>query len=101
MQLNNFRFLLHFIIQVDRSPCGSGTTGRLAQLYGRGLIKLNEPRTITSPVGSKFVAKVVKLTKCGSQDAVVVEVSGKGHYMGKNVFTIEADDEIGKGFLLR
>ncbi|KAL4238745.1 Trans-L-3-hydroxyproline dehydratase [Mactra antiquata] len=87
--------------QVDRSPCGSGCSARMAQLFSKGLVKINEARTIRGAVGSKFVARVVEQTKYGHHDAVIVEVSGKGHYLGKSVFTNEDDDVIGKGFLLR
>ncbi|XP_045175723.2 trans-L-3-hydroxyproline dehydratase-like [Mercenaria mercenaria] len=87
--------------EVDRSPCGSGVTARIAQQFHRELIKLDQKRTFRGPAGSKFVAKAVKQVKFGPHDAVIVEVSGKGHYMGTSVFTLEADDEIGKGFLLK
>ena len=70
-------------------------------MFGKGIIKLGQKRTFVGPAGSKFVAKAVREVKCGYQDAVVVEVSGKGHYTGSSVFTVEADDEIGKGFLLK
>ncbi|XP_060572768.1 trans-L-3-hydroxyproline dehydratase-like [Ruditapes philippinarum] len=87
--------------EVDRSPCGSGTTGRIAQLFGRGIIKLGQKRAFRGPAGAKFIAKAVKEVKFGCHNAVVVEVSGKGNYTGSSVFTLEADDEIGKGFLLK
>ncbi|XP_053404768.1 trans-L-3-hydroxyproline dehydratase-like isoform X2 [Mercenaria mercenaria] len=87
--------------EVDRSPCGSGSTARIALQFHRGLIKLGQKRTFRGPAGSKFVARVVKQVNVGSHDAVIVEVSGKGHYMGSSVFTLEADDEIGKGYLLK
>jgi len=87
-------------LQVDRSPCGSGVTARIALQYGRGLIQLNQQRVFVSPTGGKFKARAVRKAKCGPHDAVVVEVSGKGFYTGSCTFTLEDGDEIGKGFLL-
>lgn len=87
--------------EVDRSPTGSGVTARIAQQFHRGLIKLNQTRQFKGPAGSKFTGKAVSEVKFGSYDAVIVEVSGKGHYAGTSVFTVEADDEIGRGFLLK
>lgn len=73
----------------------------MAQLFMLGSLELNQAKTIRGPAGAKFIAKVVQQTKCGPHDAVIVEVSGKGHFLGKNMFTVEDDDVIGKGFLLR
>ncbi|WAR19697.1 T3HPD-like protein, partial [Mya arenaria] len=72
--------------QVDRSPCGSGTTARAAQLFFRGQLKLNEARDFRGPTGSTFKATVVKEVKYGPHDAVVVEVSSKGFYSGECEF---------------
>lgn len=93
--------MIRALLQVDRSPCGSGVTARIAQQFYRGLIQLDQERVFKGPAGSKFTAKPVSRVKFGLHDAVIVEVSGKGHYTGTSVFTMEADDEIGKGFLLR
>lgn len=87
--------------QVDRSPCGSGVTSRIARMFNRGLLSLGQSRKFKSLTGAVFSAKPVKEVKYGPHDAVVVEVSGKGFYTGTSTFTLEADDEIGKGFLLK
>ncbi|WAR19686.1 T3HPD-like protein, partial [Mya arenaria] len=87
--------------EVDRSPCGSGVTARIAQQYFRSLIKLDQSREFRGPAGSKFKARAIKEVRYGPHDAVVVEVSGKGHYSGECTFTLEDDDHIGKGFLLK
>lgn len=86
--------------EVDRSPCGSGVTARIAQHVARGLIQINQVRTFVGPTGSKFVARAVRMEKYGPYDAVIVEVSGKGHYTGMSTFVLETDYVIGKGFLL-
>ena len=87
--------------EVDRSPCGSGTTARVALQYKRQQIFMGQAKRFTGPAGATFEAKLVRETKFGPHDAVVVEVSGKAHYLGSSCFTTESDDEIGKGFLLR
>ena len=87
--------------ELDRSPCGSGTTARVALQYRRQQISMGQSKTFTGPAGGSFEAKPVRETRCGPHDAVVVEVSGKAHYLGSSCFTAESDDKIGKGFLLK
>lgn len=93
---------MHFLsFQIDRSPCGSGTTARVAHQFFNGCLKIGDFRMYQGPTGSKFRATLVKQVKYKQYDAVVVEVAGKGHYSGSCTYTLEADDEIGKGFLLQ
>ncbi|XP_071786372.1 trans-L-3-hydroxyproline dehydratase-like [Asterias amurensis] len=88
--------------QADRSPCGSGTTARVAVQYAKGQIALGQTRRSESGIsGTIFTGKPIQTTKCGSLDAVIVEVSGKANYIGKATYTLEEDDLVGKGFLLR
>lgn len=90
-----------FFVQVDRSPCGSGVTSRVARMFHRGLLDIGQSRRFKSLTGAVFSAKPVKELKFGPYDAVIVEVSGRGYYSGISTFTIEPDDEIGKGFLVK
>ncbi|MGH6959313.1 MAG: proline racemase family protein [Dongiaceae bacterium] len=87
--------------EVDRSPTGSGVTARLALQHARGLIQLGQSRNFESITGAIFSGKVLRETSCGEHPAVTVEVSGKAHYTGTARFTLEADDQIGQGFLLK
>ncbi|XP_051872448.1 trans-L-3-hydroxyproline dehydratase [Pristis pectinata] len=88
--------------QVDRSPCGSGVTARVALQYHKGLILLNQTRTFQSgPTSSLFTGKAVEETKCGDFKAVIVEISGQAHYTGTANFYVEDDDDLKDGFLLR
>jgi trans-L-3-hydroxyproline dehydratase len=87
--------------EVDRSPTGSGVTARIALQHARGLVALGETRRFESITGAIFTGKVVATAAAGDFSAVTVEVGGKAHYTGRATFTLEADDEIGKGFLLR
>ncbi|XP_069116323.1 trans-L-3-hydroxyproline dehydratase-like [Argopecten irradians] len=87
--------------QIDRSPCGSGVTARIARQYHKGYVKLGQAKTFLGPSQAKFTAKAVKEMTYGGFKAVVVEVSGKGHYCGSSTFSLEEDDVIGRGFLLQ
>ncbi|NWX08360.1 T3HPD dehydratase, partial [Caloenas nicobarica] len=88
--------------QVDRSPTGSGVTARIAVQYHKGLIQLNQTRTFrSSTTGSLFTGKAVKATKCGDYNAVVVEVSGEAFYTGTATFTVEEEDPLKHGFVLK
>ncbi|XP_068689516.1 trans-L-3-hydroxyproline dehydratase-like [Montipora foliosa] len=88
--------------QVDRSPCGSGVTARIAVQYARQQIGLHQSRVFENGlVGSKFTAQAVKETKCGEFDAIHVEVAGNAYYSGKCCFTIEKDDPFREGFIVK
>jgi len=51
--------------------------------------------------GSEYTGAVVKETRCGEFDAVIVEVAGRAYYTGKATFTAEDEDELRHGFLLK
>lgn len=92
--------ILYF--QVDRCPCGSGTTSRVAVQHKKGFLKVNQTRVYEAGLtGTSFTGKVVCETKCGDYDAAVVEISGRAYYCGKSIFTVEDDDPLKAGFLLR
>lgn len=86
--------------QVDRSPTGSGVTARLAAMHARGEVALGETRLFESIVGSRFTGAVARAARAGDHAAIVARVSGRAHYSGKASFVVEADDELGRGFLL-
>ena len=88
------------LLQVDRSPCGSGTCARTALQYFRGQLQVDQSRTFKNRIGLNFKAKPVKPLTYGGYDAVVVELSGQGFYTGSSTFTMEKGDPIGTGFLL-
>lgn len=87
--------------EVDRSPTGSGVTARLAAQAARGLLQPGQTRRIASLTGAVFTGEIAGQTTCGPHQAVRIRVGGKAHYMGEARFWREADDEIGRGFLLR
>ena len=95
------------MLQVDRSPCGSGTCARVALQRLRGVLSLGQKRRFRSGVtGSEFTASAVRevpVKRAGlrSDDVtgVVTEVSGRAHYAGTSTFSVEADDPFMAGFL--
>ncbi len=87
--------------EVDRSPTGTGVSGRLAIHRARGEISLGETIAVESIVGSVFVGRVLGHTEVGGIDAVIPEVSGHAHIVGRNEMWIDPDDTLGAGFVLR
>jgi proline racemase len=87
--------------EVDRSPCGSGTSARLALLAAEGRLGVGDVLLHRSIVGSEFTARIVAETEVAGIPAVVTEVEGSAHLTGRHEFVLEADDELGLGFLLR
>jgi proline racemase len=83
--------------EVDRSPCGSGTSARLALLHASGQISPGQTLVHRSVVGTEFRAQVVGEAPNG----VVTEITGEAHLTGHHEFVLEPDDELGTGFLLR
>jgi proline racemase len=87
--------------EVDRSPCGSGTSARLALLAAEGRLGVGDELLHRSIVGSEFRARIVAETEVAGIPAVVTEVEGSAHLTGRHEFVLEPDDELGLGFLLR
>jgi proline racemase len=87
--------------EVDRSPCGSGTSARLALLDAAGRLPRGSELIHRSIVGTEFRARVVGATQVSGRPAVVTEVEGSAHRTGRHVFELDPDDELGTGFLLR
>jgi proline racemase len=87
--------------EVDRSPCGSGTSARLVLLDRAAALPRGETLVHTSIVGTEFEARVVGDTSVGELPAVVTEVTGSAHLTGYHQFVLEPDDPLGTGFLLR
>ncbi len=87
--------------EVDRSPTGTGVSGRLAIHYARGEIGAGEPIVIESLIGSKFKGRVVQTVSLGSHHAIIPEVEGTAHITGRHEFLIDPQDEWRDGFILR
>lgn len=87
--------------EVDRSPTGTGTSGRAAQLYLRGKLARNTPYVNASIVGSSFEVRVTGDVKVGEFDGALTEVTGSAHIMGYNQWVLEENDPFPTGFFLR
>lgn len=87
--------------EVDRSPCGTGTSARLAALYADGEIGIGTVYRHESVTGSIFTGKVVRETTFGDYPAVVTEIGGRAYITGHHRFVVADDDPFANGFLLR
>lgn len=87
--------------EVDRSPCGSGTSARLALLDSAAQLGRGETLIHESVIGTRFTGKVVGDGEVGGIHAVVAEVRGSAHRTGKATFTLDDHDPLGLGFQLR
>jgi len=85
---------------LDRSPCGTGTSARLANLAARGRRRAGEPFVHESIIGTLFEARVVGTTRVGPHQAVIPEVRGRAHLSGFNQLVLRPDDPFPAGFLL-
>jgi proline racemase/trans-L-3-hydroxyproline dehydratase len=87
--------------EVDRSPCGSGTSARLALLHADGLIRAGTVLRHDSIIGTTFTGRVVAELTLHDRPAVVTEVRGSAYRTGTHTFTVDPDDALGAGFQLR
>lgn len=84
---------------IDRSPCGTGTSARIAQLHAKGKLKVGEDFIHESYIGSKFIGRVVEETTIGEIPAIVPSIQGWAKVYGYNTIIIdEADDPYAHGF---
>jgi 4-hydroxyproline epimerase len=78
---------------IDRSPCGTGTSARLAQLYAKGKLKVGEEFIHESFIGSTFVGKVEQATNIGNRIAIVPSIKGWAKIYGHNTISIDTDND--------
>ena len=87
--------------EVDRSPTGPGVSARLALHHARGELAEGEEIVVESILGTTFTGRVLGETKVGSQEAVIPEVGGSAHIIGRSELLLDPDDPLAEGFLLR
>jgi trans-L-3-hydroxyproline dehydratase len=87
--------------EVDRSPTGTGVSGRLAIHHARGEIGIDEPIVIESIIGSSFKGRVVAATTFGPYSAIIPEVEGSAYITGRHEFILDPNDPLRDGFMLR
>jgi trans-L-3-hydroxyproline dehydratase len=87
--------------EVDRSPTGTGVSGRATLHYAKGEIGLNQPFVVESILGTTFTGEVVEGTQFGPYPAVIPQVTGTAHVVGQSEWLIDPADPLRDGFLLR
>jgi 4-hydroxyproline epimerase len=84
---------------IDRSPCGTGTSARMAQLYAKGKLKKGEEFIHESFIGSKFIGRVEKVTTLNSKLAIIPSIQGWAKIYGYNTIIIDdKEDPYAHGF---
>ncbi len=83
---------------IDRSPCGTGTSARMAQWYAKGKLSVGDKFVHESFIGSKFEGRVEKETKLSGETAIVPSIKGWARIYGYNTITIDEDDPYAHGF---
>ncbi len=86
---------------IDRSPCGTGTSARMAQLAKRGELEIGENFVNESIIGSHFTGKAIANTRVGEYDAILPTVEGWARVTGRNEIIIDPRDPYAGGFLLK
>ena len=84
----------------DRSPCGTGTSARMAQLHARGELALNTDFINESYIGTQFLGRLVEETTVGGLPAVVPTITGRAWITGTAQYLLDPDDPFQAGFLL-
>jgi proline racemase len=84
----------------DRSPCGTGTSARMAQLHARGELALGADFVNESFIGSRFVGRLLEETMVGDLPAVVPSVTGRAWVTGTAQYLLDPTDPFPAGFLL-
>ncbi|MDV9722104.1 proline racemase [Clostridioides difficile] len=87
--------------QVDRSPCGTGTSAKLATLHAKGELKVGEKFVYESILGTLFKGEIVEETKVADFNAVVPKITGSAYITGFNHFVIDEEDPLKHGFILK
>jgi proline racemase len=85
---------------LDRSPCGTGTSARMAQLHARGELGLGDPFVNESVIGSRFTGRAVAETTVGGLPAIVPEITGRAWITGMGQYLLDAEDPFPAGFAL-
>jgi 4-hydroxyproline epimerase len=83
---------------IDRSPCGTGTSARMAQLHAKGRLKVGDTFVHESIIGSLFNGKVEAETQVADRGAIVPSIAGWARMTGMNTILIDDRDPFAHGF---
>jgi proline racemase len=85
---------------LDRSPCGTGTSARMAQLHSWGALALDTPFVHESVLGTRFTGRLVAETEVGGRPAVIPEITGRAWITGMGQYLLDPEDPFPTGFRL-
>ena len=85
---------------LDRSPCGTGTSARMAALHARGALAIGADFVNESVIGTRFTGRLVEETTVGGLPAVVPEITGRAWVTGMGQYLLDAGDPFPAGFAL-
>lgn len=83
---------------IDRSPCGTGTSARLAHLHAKGRLRVGDKFVHESYIGSRFVGRVEAETEIGGRRAIIPSIEGSAIATGRNEIWIDDEDAFAHGF---
>lgn len=83
---------------IDRSPCGTGTSARLAQLHAKGKLKVGDAFVHESYILSRFTGRVEAETEIGGHPAIIPSIEGSAIATGRNEIWIDSEDPFAHGF---
>lgn len=83
---------------LDRSPCGTGTSARMAALHARGQLGLNEEFTHHSVIGSTFIGRLTGMTEVAGVPAVLPTVTGRAWVTGRSTWVLDPTDPYPTGY---
>ena len=83
---------------IDRSPCGTGTSARMAHLHAKGRLRLGEAFIHESYILSRFTGRVEAETEIGGQPAIIPSIEGSAIATGRNEIWIDTEDPFAHGF---
>ena len=86
---------------IDRSPCGTGTSARMAQWAAKGKLKVGDDFVHESIIGTLFKGRVEKAAKLGSRDGIVPSIEGWARMTGYNTIFIDDRDPLAHGFQVK
>jgi trans-L-3-hydroxyproline dehydratase len=87
--------------EVDRSPTGSGVSGRAAIHHAKGELRVGKKITIESILGTTMDVRILEETHYGQHKAIIPEVTGTAFFTGKNEFWFDPEDPLKQGFIFR
>ncbi|PRB01142.1 proline racemase family protein [Microbacterium sp. MYb64] len=83
----------------DRSPCGTGTSARMAELHARGELALDAPFVNESFIGTEFIGRLIGETTVGDKPAVIPTITGRAWVTGLGQYILDGDDPFPEGFV--